>query len=105
MGKERALHRPAGRAIFEIAAMRRDEQTSAEKPAFLVSESPGHVRWLGPDFAEINPIRQKDMIPGLARRGFRLGFVGLNLNLASVDVDFVQLPTPQKNAEWIEARG
>src|ERR1043166_6184428 len=44
IGDEGALHRAAGRAILEIAAMRRDEETRAEEPAFLVSESPGHLR-------------------------------------------------------------
>ena len=85
--------------------MRRDEETRAEESAFLVSESPGHIRWVGPDSVEINPIGQKDVIPRLARRGFRFRFVDLNSNLASVDVDFVQLPTPQKNAERIKAGG
>src|SRR5947199_6974670 len=99
IGNESALHRAPGRAILEIAGMRRDEETRAEESAFLVSESPGHIRWVGPHSVEINPIGQKDVIPRLARRGLRVRFVDLNSNLASVDVDFVQLPTPQKNAE------
>src|SRR5205085_11257432 len=68
IGNKRALHRPAGRLIFEIAAVRSDEQTCAEKASLLVPESPRYVGRLGPNFAEINPVRQKHVIPWLARR-------------------------------------
>src|SRR5436190_14299604 len=67
IGNERAFHCSAGRLIFKIASVRSDKQTRPEEAAFLVSKSPGYIRWLRPDFAEINSSRQENVIPGLTR--------------------------------------
>src|SRR4051794_23541658 len=85
--------------------MRGNEQARPEEAALLISESPRHIRRLRPAPPEINAVRQKDVIPWLGRRRLRLRLVNLNSNLASSNMNVVQLPAPQKNPERVEARG
>ena len=71
---------------------------AAEKPAPFSRKFPSHIRGIGPDALQVNAVRQKNVIPRLGGRRFRLWLVSLDADFAALNVDLVQLPAAKQDA-------
>ena len=96
------LQRAPSRAIFEVWAVRRDEQLRAEKARWLTTESPDHIRMLGFNPLQKHPVRQKNRKPRLGLDCFGVRLVNLDFNVARSNVYVAEPPLPHKHAPWIK---
>ena len=92
------------RAVLEIGTARRDEQARAEKARPLATQRPRDVGGLRFNSLQNNPVRQKNCEPPIQRGRFGFVLVNLDLDLARLNADVVQLPAPDKYRPRIELR-
>jgi len=76
--------------------VRRDGEARAEESAFLAPKTPGHVGWIRFDMPKINALREKNVEPGFGRARLWFGRVGLDFDIARIDMDVVELPAPDE---------
>src|SRR4029077_7880899 len=96
MGHTRHFQCAAVRAVLEIGAVRRDEQMRAEKARLFAAQRPRDVGGLRFNSLQDNPVRQKNCEPPMKRGRFGFVLVNLDLNLAGLNVDVIELPAPGK---------
>src|SRR5436305_1256516 len=82
--------------------MRRDGEARAEESAFLAPKTPRHIGWLRFDPFKVNAPRQEKMEPRLGWRRFWRRRVGLDFDFARLNMNFIELPAPEKQSQGNE---
>src|SRR5262249_21639333 len=95
----------ACRDVIEIPAIRRDEELSSKEACSFTVKAPGYIGVFRFDLLQINSIRQKNREPRLRSHWFRMNFVNLDLDVASLHVHVGEAPLSQEHAPRIEFGG